>query len=41
MSEFVHGDNLTKKEKDSDTTAEQLKLLKKIRKEYNKWNQQT
>ena len=37
MSEFVHGDNLTKKENDSDTTAEQLKLLKKIRKEYNKW----
>jgi hypothetical protein len=37
MSEFVHGDNLTKKEKDPETTAEQHKLLKKIRKEYNKW----
>lgn len=37
MSEFVHGDNLTKKEKDPETTAAQHKLLKEIRKEYIKW----
>ena len=37
MSDFVHGDNLTKKENDPDTTVKQQKLLKSIRREYNKW----
>lgn len=37
MSEFVHGDNLAKKENDPDTTVKQSRLLKDIRREYNKW----
>ena len=37
MSVFVHGDNIAKKENDPETTPKQHKLLKEIRREYNKW----
>lgn len=37
MSEFVHGDNLSRKEEEYSKDATKRKLLQQIRKRYNQW----
>lgn len=40
MSEFVHGDNLLRKEEEYKSDASKRKLLRQIRSKYDKWKQE-